>query len=98
MSAASTQARTGSLYAHLLHQIRGAGLLERRTGYYVYKIAITGLLFAAGWTAFGLVGDSWWVLIVAGFLAFVFTQLGFLGHDVTPTHFIRLGTCPDVGA
>src|SRR5207248_10647297 len=81
MSAASTQARTGSLYAHLLHQIRGAGLLERRTGYYVYKIAITGLLFAAGWTAFGLVGDSWWVLIVAGFLAFVFTQLGFLGHD-----------------
>jgi fatty acid desaturase len=81
MSTASMQARTGSPYAHLLHQIRGAGLLERRTGYYIWKIAITGLLFAAGWTAFGLVGDSWWVLIVAGFLAFVFTQLGFLGHD-----------------
>jgi fatty acid desaturase len=73
--------RTGSPYAHLLHQIRTAGLLERRTGYYVWKIAVTGLLFAAGWTAFGLIGNSWWVLIVAGFLAFVFTQLGFLGHD-----------------
>lgn len=81
MPAASPQAGTGSPYAHLLRQIRDAGLLERRTGYYVWKIVITGLLFAAGWTAFGFIGDSWWTLIVAGFLAFVFTQLGFLGHD-----------------
>ncbi|MFE9655563.1 fatty acid desaturase family protein [Micromonospora sp. NPDC006431] len=81
MSTASPRAGTGSPYAHLLRQIRDAGLLERRTGYYVWKIVITGLLFAAGWTAFGFIGDSWWVLIVAGFLAFVFTQLGFLGHD-----------------
>jgi len=28
-----------------------------------------------------LVGDSWWQLAVAAFLAVVFTQLGFLGHD-----------------
>ncbi|MCW3840442.1 acyl-CoA desaturase [Micromonospora yasonensis] len=81
MFIAPPQTGSGSPYAHLLHQIRGAGLLERRTGYYVWKIAITGLLFAAGWTAVALIGDSWWVLIVAGFLAFVFTQLGFLGHD-----------------
>jgi fatty acid desaturase len=26
-------------------------------------------------------GNSWWQLIVAVFLAFVFTQLGFIGHD-----------------
>jgi fatty acid desaturase len=26
-------------------------------------------------------GDSWWQLFVAAFLAFVFTQLGFIGHD-----------------
>ncbi|TYC22976.1 acyl-CoA desaturase [Micromonospora sp. MP36] len=81
MSTAPPQTGNGSPYAHLLHQIRGAGLLERRTGYYIWKIAITGLLFAAGWAAFALIGDSWWVLIVAGFLAFVFTPLGFLGHD-----------------
>jgi fatty acid desaturase len=31
--------------------------------------------------AFGWLGDSWWQLVVAAFLAFVFAQLGFLGHD-----------------
>ncbi|GAA0706967.1 hypothetical protein Drose_16155 [Dactylosporangium roseum] len=80
MSTTPPQSRTGSPYAHLLHQIRGAGLLDRRTRYYIWKIAVTGLLFAAGWTAFGFIGDSWWVLIAAGFLAFVFTQLGFLAR------------------
>jgi hypothetical protein len=48
MSTAPTRVRTGSPYAHLLHQIRGAGLPERRTGYYLYKIALTGVLFVAG--------------------------------------------------
>jgi fatty acid desaturase len=36
---------------------------------------------AAGWAAFVLVGNSWWVLAVAVFLAVMFTQVGFLGHD-----------------
>jgi fatty acid desaturase len=35
----------------------------------------------AGWAAFVAVGDSWWQLAVAAFLAFVFTQFGFIGHD-----------------
>ncbi len=39
------------------------------------------MLLAAGWTAVVLVGDSWWQLAVAAFLAVVFTQIGFLGHD-----------------
>jgi fatty acid desaturase len=67
--------------ALLLKQIKNAGLLERRTGYYVRRIAVTAVLLAAGWTAFVLVGDSWWQLAVAVFLAFVFTQFGFLGHE-----------------
>jgi fatty acid desaturase len=71
----------GSLYALLLRQIKAAGLLERRTGYYVRRIAVTTALLAAGWTAFILVGDSWWQLAVAVFLAFVFTQFGFVGHE-----------------
>jgi fatty acid desaturase len=36
---------------------------------------------AAGWAAFVLVGNSWWQLAVAVFLAVMFTQVGFLGHD-----------------
>jgi fatty acid desaturase len=39
------------------------------------------VLLAAGWTAFFLLGDSWWQLVTAVFLAFAFTQIAFLGHD-----------------
>ena len=74
-------ARRGSLYAELSRQIRQAGLLERRPGYYIWKIAGTAVALIAGWAAFVVVGDSWWQLAVAVFLAVVFTQVGFLGHD-----------------
>jgi fatty acid desaturase len=70
-----------SEYAQLSRLIREAGLLDRRPGYYTWKIAVTLACLAAGWTAFGLLGNSWWQLLVAVFLAGVFTQIGFLGHD-----------------
>ena len=59
-SAAVDTATRGSLYSLLLKQIRSAGLLERRSAYYIRKIVITGTMLVAGWTAFALVGDSWW--------------------------------------
>ena len=71
----------GSEYAQLSRQIKQAGLLERRPAYYVAKIAATVGLLAAGWAVFILVGNSWWQLAVAAFLAVMFTQVGFLGHD-----------------
>jgi fatty acid desaturase len=71
----------GSQYSRLLQQVRGAGLLERRRAYYVWKIVITATMLVAGWASFVLIGDSWWQLGTAAFLAFVFTQIGFLGHD-----------------
>jgi fatty acid desaturase len=71
----------GSDYADLLRRVKAAGLLDRRRGYYLTRIAVTGLLLVAGWVAFVLLGDSWWQLVVAGFLAVVFTQIGFIGHD-----------------
>jgi fatty acid desaturase len=74
-------ARRGSLYAELSREIRSAGLLERRPGHYIWKIAITAAALVAGWAAFALVGDSWWQLAVAVWLAVVFTHVGFLGHD-----------------
>ena len=77
---ASARSR-GSDYADLLRQVRRAGLLDRRPGYYLTKIAVTAGLLIAGWAAFVAVGDSWWQLAVAAFLAFVFTQVGFIGHD-----------------
>jgi fatty acid desaturase len=71
----------GSPYSRLLHQVKAAGLLDRRPDYYLWKIALTAAMFAAGWAAFVLIGNSWWQLGTAAFLAFVFTQIGFLGHD-----------------
>ena len=42
---------------------------------------MTGVLLVAGWAMFFLVGNSWWQLGVAAFLAVMFAQAGFLGHD-----------------
>jgi fatty acid desaturase len=66
-----------------LHQkVKAAGLLDPQPGYYALKILSGLLLLAAGWTLFVLVGDSWWQVAVAALLAFGYTQLGFLGHDI----------------
>ena len=81
LAPASSAPARGSEYAELSRQIKEAGLLERRPGYYTWKIAVTIGMLAAGWAAFVVVGDSWWQLAVAAFLAVVFTQVGFLGHD-----------------
>ncbi len=78
---ASPPSRRGSEYAELSREIKRAGLLDRRPRYYIWKITVTAALLAAGWAAFVLIGNSWWQLAVATFLAVVFTQIGFLGHD-----------------
>jgi fatty acid desaturase len=81
VASSSSSPRRGSEYAQLSRQIKAAGLLELRPGYYIWKITLTVAALAAGWTVFIVVGDSWWQLAVAAFLAVVFTQIGFLGHD-----------------
>jgi fatty acid desaturase len=71
----------GSAYAELSREIKRAGLLDRRRGYYAGQIAFIAALCVAGAAAFLIVGDSWWQLAVAVYFAVVSTQLGFLGHD-----------------
>jgi fatty acid desaturase len=68
-------------YTQLSRQIKQAGLLERRRGWYAAKIGSNLLLLAAGWVAFAVVGESWWQLAVAAYLGIVFTQVAFIGHD-----------------
>jgi fatty acid desaturase len=79
----------GSEYAELSRQVRRAGLLDRRPWYYARIITVTAVLFAAGWAVFVVVGDSWWQLAVAVFLAVMFTQVGFLGHDAGHRQILR---------
>jgi fatty acid desaturase len=74
-------APSGSDYSQLSRQVKHAGLLERRSWSYTGRITVTVALLAAGWAVFVLVGNSWWQLAVAVYLAVMFTQVAFLGHD-----------------
>ncbi|WP_245997432.1 fatty acid desaturase family protein [Streptomyces armeniacus] len=77
-------------HAALTKQVTAAGLMRRRTGYYIARIALVSVLYAAGWTAFVLVGDSWWNLAVAAYLAAVFGQVALVAHDVGHRQVFRL--------
>lgn len=75
--------RAGDIrFADLRDIVKAAGLFATRRDYYLWKIPLNLLLFAIGWMAFILVGDSWWNLAVAGYLALAYTQTGLLGHDI----------------
>ena len=70
-----------SEYTRLSGQIQQAGLLDRRRGWYAAEIGLNLGLLAAGGVAFVLLGDSWWQLLTAAYLAVVATQITFVGHD-----------------
>jgi fatty acid desaturase len=72
----------GSDFARLARKINEAGLLDRRPVYYALRFTLTVLAYAGAWALFAWVGDSWLQLLVAVPLAAVFTQFGFLGHDL----------------
>ncbi|AOS66149.1 fatty acid desaturase family protein [Actinoalloteichus hymeniacidonis] len=82
-------APTGSDFAELAKRINDAGLLERRPGYYVARLSIVGLLYVGGWVTFFLMGDTWWQLTVAAFLAVIFAQLALVAHDLAHRQVFR---------
>ena len=71
----------GSEYGALSREVRAAGLLRRRYGYYTVKITGNLLVLAGAWVGFAFLGDSWWQLFIAAALAIIFAQLAFIGHD-----------------
>src|ERR671930_2702301 len=71
----------GSEYAGLSRQIRTARLLDRARWHYALRITATAVFFVASWWAAATVGNSWFVLVAAGVLGLVSTQIAFLGHD-----------------
>jgi len=70
-----------SEFSALLNTVRDAGLLRRRTGFYIATFAVITVAFVGAWFAFALLQESWLILIVAAVLGIIFTQYAFLGHE-----------------
>lgn len=77
-------------YSRLLRRISDAGLMDRRPVYYAVRLGSVGAAFVAGWAAFFLVGDSWWTLMIAVFMAVTFAQVALVMHDVAHRQVFRL--------
>lgn len=68
-------------YSELLKKVRSEGLLERRSGFYIWVFVALMILMAAIWLGFALLGDSWYQLLIAAAVGIVCTQLSFLAHE-----------------
>ncbi len=79
----------GSDFAVLAREVKQAGLLRRRYGYYAVLCGLTLAVLAGTWSVFALLGDSWWQLLTAAFLAVVCTHLAFIGHDAGHRQILR---------
>jgi fatty acid desaturase len=82
----------GSDFAELSRRINAAGLLRRRPAHYALRLGLVTAAYAAGWSAFVLVGASWWTLLVAVFLAVVFAQVALVAHDLAHRQVFRTNT------
>lgn len=77
-----TQRTPVNQYAELKQRIKRKGLLEQQPAYYTYKILFTLGLFVLSIACLVVFNHSWFQLLNAVFLAFVFAQIGFIGHDI----------------
>jgi fatty acid desaturase len=68
-------------YAELKQLIKKRGLLDKQPIYYTFRIALLLGLFLLGLVFFLTVHNGWLQLVDAVYLAFVYTQIGLLGHE-----------------
>jgi fatty acid desaturase len=88
-TSAPSRAPTGSDFAALARRINDGGLMRRRPAYYLARLSVVTLMFLGGWTAFFLIGSSWWQLLTAVFLAVAFTQVALVAHDLAHRQVFR---------
>jgi fatty acid desaturase len=79
----------GSDFANLSRLIAEAGLMRRRPGYYLARIGLVVGLYCAGWVAFAVIGDSWYQLLMAVYLAVASAQLALVAHDIAHRQVFR---------
>jgi fatty acid desaturase len=78
-------------FAELTRTIREQGLLEKQLGYYTFKILSTLAMLSLSISLLIVVENFWFQLFNAAFLAFVFGQIGYVGHDAG-----HLGVCRSI--
>ncbi|MFJ4526649.1 fatty acid desaturase family protein [Streptomyces sp. NPDC088810] len=89
VDATTSRPGAGSDFARLSQRIAEAGLMKRRPGYYTVRLGLVVGAFAGGWAAFVALGDTWWQLAVAAFLALVFGQVALVAHDLAHRQVFR---------
>ncbi|WP_414169327.1 fatty acid desaturase family protein [Streptoverticillium reticulum] len=87
----------GSDFAQLSRRIASAGLMRRCPVYHAVRLTLVAGAFVAGWLVFAAVGDSWWQLAVAAFMALVFGQVAFVTHDIAHRQVFRLRRPSEIG-
>jgi fatty acid desaturase len=82
-------------YSALLHTVRDAGLLRRRTGY--YSILFGAMLLAIGGeiTGFIMLRGTWYELLIAAGMGIILTQLAFLAHESAHRQVFESGPAND---
>lgn len=78
-------------YAELKRRVREAGLLRPQPRYYTVKVAATAVLAAIALAVVFASRNPWWLVFDAAFLAVVFAQIAFIGHDVGHRQVVRSG-------
>ncbi len=70
-------------YAELKRRVKASGLLEKQPRFYVLNTLFVLSMLAVSLAVIVLIDALWLQLLNAAFLAFVFTQISFLGHDAS---------------
>jgi fatty acid desaturase len=84
-------------FQELKRRIDARGLMKKQHGYYAGKISLLVGLLAAGLLSLALINHIWWLVFVdAAFLAFVATQMGFMGHDAGHKQVFRSARLNDI--
>jgi fatty acid desaturase len=68
-------------YVELKRLVKQQGLLEKQSIYYTFKIVLTLCLLALGLVPIVVVKNFWLLIPDALYMAFVSTQIAFIGHD-----------------
>ncbi len=90
-----TRSRSISAYTALAEEVRSAGLLRRRYGYYLVRLIALPLSVLVTLAVFVWIGESWWQLVTAAVLAILLAQLAFLGHDAAHRQIFVSGKAND---